>query len=249
MNKLSDPYCSRLRRLCSYQASRGVGGQASSSQHDATPNAIGSFYNASIKCSVFGMQSLTTLNSRNQQQGRSSMDVSAQPQLQCAASNATPVKLTHLTVAQRRWVDRFKHSMHVCGIGKGPQQLRARHVALVDSCLPGWDAQWQSKLYGAKKVLKDTGAGALPPTMCSLAECLAPRVRRHTVSPAGSPDHVSKTAPADVAELQNKRRVGTLTVWLKDQVESFNSGTLSQARVRLSCVSCCFCSSVLCTPF
>ena len=61
--------------------------------------------------------------------------------------------LMGLDVAEKRWLSRFRNSMHVAGIGNEPGQVRERHVALMASCFPDWDVQWQSSLQSFAKNL------------------------------------------------------------------------------------------------
>lgn len=76
---------------------------------------------------------------------------------QQATSRSTPALLLGMSADQRRWVERFRQNMHVCGVGEGSQQVRERHVALVDTCISGWDKRWESKLAAAETVLKPKG--------------------------------------------------------------------------------------------
>lgn len=58
----------------------------------------------------------------------------------------THLALKFMPDAQRKWVARFRKSVHVCGVGDGPGQVRLRHVALLATCFPGWDGKWESNL-------------------------------------------------------------------------------------------------------
>jgi hypothetical protein len=78
-------------------------------------------------------------------------------QSQKQASDCTPVSEMHLGAAEKRWVANFRKAYHVCGVGEGSKQVRARHVALMNECVPDWDAKWQSKLATIKKLFKEAG--------------------------------------------------------------------------------------------
>lgn len=95
---------------------------------------------------------------RQQQSERSLRSAPRQPPLDGGGTSATPMDLMALSAAQRKWIERFRQSMHVCGVGDGPRQVRERHVALVSTCLSGWDAQWESKLSAIESSLKWRGA-------------------------------------------------------------------------------------------
>lgn len=63
-----------------------------------------------------------------------------------------------LQLPERAWVERFRSVVRVCGVGEDQGQARARHVELMNACLPEWDFRWQKNVSAAGKVFHRAGA-------------------------------------------------------------------------------------------
>lgn len=55
------------------------------------------------------------------------------------------------------WLRRERRRLHTHGIGGGGQQLRPRHLALLDRYVPAWDSKWQRMLTACRKYLRTKG--------------------------------------------------------------------------------------------
>lgn len=55
------------------------------------------------------------------------------------------------------WLRRERRRLHTHGIGSGGQQLRPRHLALLDRYVPAWDSKWHRMLTACRKYLRTKG--------------------------------------------------------------------------------------------
>lgn len=148
------------------------------------------------------------------------------------------------------WLRRQRVRLNTYGVGVGGQQLRPRHLALLDECVPGWDGRWQRMLEACRQYLRLRGK--LPrdgPKQVAAACRLAPAASADATA-AGAYDGASEDAAVgggsgDVAAangaggrgsadgVESAGRVEALAGWLTKQQQQLADITLSVERVLL----------------
>lgn len=135
------------------------------------------------------------------------------------------------------------------GVGGGSQQLRPRHLALLDECVPGWDGRWQRMLQACRQYLRRRGKLPRDGPKQVAAACHLARDAPADASAMGeytgaAPSGAGGGGSAEVGAAnadggagkvdgeESAWRVATLAGWLTKQQQQLSDITLSVERVR-----------------